>query len=99
MLERKRASKTYHAVPGDEEAGGSGDVELHEGMGPQESGVTASGQTEGNMDDELDNWDENMPDPEEMEDIEGDRTNNTVDKNDAKSQIPVGEIDRKKRDE
>lgn len=99
MLERKRASKTYHAVPGDEETGGGGDVELNEGMGPQEVGITASGQTEGNMDAELDNWDENIPDPDEMEDMEAGQTNGNVDKTDTKPPLPVGEVERKKRDD
>ncbi|KAI9643658.1 hypothetical protein NHQ30_008280 [Ciborinia camelliae] len=57
MLERKRMAKTYHVVPGDEDQ----DLELGEGMGagPQESGVTAVTRT---LDEEVDNWDENMED-------------------------------------
>ncbi|TEY84217.1 hypothetical protein BOTCAL_0019g00420 [Botryotinia calthae] len=55
MLERKRLAKTYHAVPGDEEQ----DLELGEGVGAQESGVTAASRT---LDEEVDNWDENMED-------------------------------------
>ena len=97
MLERKRASKTYHAVPGDEETGGGGDVELHEGMGPQESGITASGQSEANIDEELDNWDENIPD--EAEEEQTVHANGNADRIDAKAPMPAGEMDRKKRDD
>ena len=61
MLERKRAAKSYQSVPGDEEAN-VGDVELDENIGPQETGVTSSGQRETNLDEELDNWDENAAD-------------------------------------
>ena len=62
MLERKRASKTYQVVPGDEEAGIPEEVELDENMGHQETGVTAPGQRETNIDEELENWDENATD-------------------------------------
>ncbi|TGO25218.1 hypothetical protein BPAE_0085g00380 [Botrytis paeoniae] len=55
MLERKRLAKTYHVVPGDEEQ----DLELGEGVGAQESGVAAASRT---LDEEVDNWDENMED-------------------------------------
>ncbi|TGO52488.1 hypothetical protein BCON_0140g00020 [Botryotinia convoluta] len=55
MLERKRLAKTYHVVPGDEEQ----DLELGEGVGAQESGVAAASRT---LDEEIDNWDENMED-------------------------------------
>lgn len=55
MLERKRLAKTYHVVPGDEDQ----DVELGEGAGAQESGVTDAPRT---LDDEVDNWDENIED-------------------------------------
>jgi hypothetical protein len=55
MLERKRLAKTYHAVPGDEDA----ELELGEGVGLQESGVTAATRT---LDEEVDNWDENVED-------------------------------------
>ncbi|KAF7943479.1 hypothetical protein EAE96_011404 [Botrytis aclada] len=55
MLERKRLAKTYHAVPGDEEQ----DLELGEGVGAQENGVAAVSRT---LDEEVDNWDENMED-------------------------------------
>ncbi|QSZ31480.1 hypothetical protein DSL72_001045 [Monilinia vaccinii-corymbosi] len=55
MLERKRLAKTYHVVPGDEER----DLELGEGVGAQESGVAAATRT---LDDEVDNWDENVED-------------------------------------
>lgn len=55
MLERKRLAKTYHVVPGDEDQ----DLELGEGVGAQENGVTAASRT---LDEEVDNWDENMED-------------------------------------
>jgi hypothetical protein len=59
MLERKRLAKHYQAVPGDEDA----DLELGEGVGAQESGTTTADlpapQT---LDEEVDNWDENVED-------------------------------------
>ncbi|KAL9053199.1 MAG: hypothetical protein Q9162_004930 [Coniocarpon cinnabarinum] len=61
MLERRRASKPYHTVSGDEEAGPSS-MELDENMSRQESGVTSSGQRESTIDEELENWDENAAD-------------------------------------
>ena len=61
MLERKKRNKqSYQAVPGEE-----GDVELGEGVGPQESGeVRAVPQT---LDEAVDNWDENVEDDWEEE--------------------------------
>ncbi|KAH8593787.1 hypothetical protein B0O99DRAFT_574456 [Bisporella sp. PMI_857] len=56
MLERKRLAKHYQAVPGDEEQ----DLELGEGVGAQESGtVPTAART---LDEEVDNWDENLED-------------------------------------
>ena len=57
MLERKRLAKNYHAVPGD----GDLDLELGEGVGPQESGTTSGAPTR-TIEEELDNWDENAED-------------------------------------
>lgn len=68
MLERKRASKSYQSVPGDEEAGPD-EVELDENLGHQETGVTASGQKETNIDEELENWDENAADDWDEEEV------------------------------
>ncbi|ESZ96803.1 hypothetical protein SBOR_2804 [Sclerotinia borealis F-4128] len=66
MLERKRLAKTYHAVPGDEEQ----DVELGEGVGTQESGVmTATAKK--TLDEEVDNWDENVEDAWEEDERAG----------------------------
>ncbi|KAI9888398.1 MAG: hypothetical protein M1814_000514 [Vezdaea aestivalis] len=48
MLERRRASKQFHVVPGEGEA----DLEL----GEQESGVTQT------LEDQVDTWDENVED-------------------------------------
>jgi VanZ family protein len=65
MLERKRLAKHYQVVPGEEEH----DLELGEGVGVQESGeITASAPT---LDEEVDNWDENIEDAwdEEGQDI------------------------------
>lgn len=56
MLERKRQGK-YSSVPGEDD-----DVELGEGTGAQETGVT--GQT---LEQEVDNWDENAEDWEQEE--------------------------------
>jgi len=55
MLERKRLAKHYAIVPGEE------DLELGEGVGAQESGTIgmAPAQT---VEDEVDNWDENVED-------------------------------------
>jgi len=59
MLERKRLAKTYHVVPGDDEL----DLELGEGIGPQESGVTSTAAAaERTLEQEVDNWDENIED-------------------------------------
>ncbi|KAF2096905.1 hypothetical protein NA57DRAFT_25948, partial [Rhizodiscina lignyota] len=58
MLERKRQAKQYTAVPGEE---GEIDVELGEGVGPQETGVTHDAPAR-SLEDEVDNWDENAED-------------------------------------
>lgn len=57
MLERKRQGK-YNPLSGD----AGEDVELGEGTGGQETGVTREGQT---LEEEVDNWDENAEDWEE----------------------------------
>ena len=57
MLERKRLAKHYQVVPGDEEA----DLELGEGIGAQESGTTSTAPAP-TLDEEVDNWDENIED-------------------------------------
>jgi hypothetical protein len=56
MLERKRLAKNYQAVSGDGE-----DLELGEGVGAQETGVT-SGERAQTVEEEVDNWDENAVD-------------------------------------
>ncbi|KAI9666709.1 MAG: hypothetical protein M1821_004645 [Bathelium mastoideum] len=59
MLERKRQAK-YDAVPGDE--GAEADLELGEGIGPQETGVaedtSAAAAADENWDNDADNWEE-----------------------------------------
>ncbi|KAL9069012.1 MAG: hypothetical protein Q9157_006315 [Trypethelium eluteriae] len=60
MLERKRQAK-YDAVPGEE--GAEADLELGEGIGPQETGVaeeptTAAATADDNWDNDADNWEE-----------------------------------------
>ncbi|KAL9095499.1 MAG: hypothetical protein Q9165_002370 [Trypethelium subeluteriae] len=60
MLERKRQAK-YDAVPGEE--GAEADLELGEGIGPQETGVaeepaTAAAAVDDNWDNDADNWEE-----------------------------------------
>lgn len=57
MLERRRAAKSYHIVPGDDQ---DRDVELGENIGEQETGVT--GAASRTVEEELDNWDENAED-------------------------------------
>lgn len=52
MLDRKRAARSYHVVPGEDE---ERDVELGEGTGSQETGVVR----DPTLDEEVDNWDEN----------------------------------------
>ena len=58
MLERKRLAKHYQVVPGDEEA----DLELGEGIGAQESGTTSAAVLAPTLEQEVDNWDENIDD-------------------------------------
>lgn len=93
-LERRRRAK-YSALTG--QGVGEGDVELGEGlairreddgMGGQESGVvpvTAPETNRRTVEEELDNWDENMPDDDWDEDEE--RTNGHVKTTPAKSTI------------
>jgi hypothetical protein len=57
MLERKRLAKHYQVVPGEED-----DLELGEGVGVQESGMGSSVPTAATLDEEVDNWDENVED-------------------------------------
>ena len=89
MLERKRASKTYQAVPGDEEAGPD-EVELDENMGRQESGVTTSGQRETNIDEELENWDENAADDWDEEEVQANGSLSTGEVKTVPTPIEVG---------
>ena len=62
MLERKRQAK-YDAVPGEE--GAEEDLELGEGIGPQETGIAtdtgAAVTTEDNWDNDADNWEDEEP--------------------------------------
>jgi len=59
MLERKRQAKNYQAVHGEEDA----DLELGEGIGAQESGIAiADLPVPQTLDEEVDNWDENVED-------------------------------------
>ncbi|TVY41886.1 Uncharacterized protein LOCC1_G005119 [Lachnellula occidentalis] len=63
MLERKKRNKqSYQAVDGEEEE----DVELGEGVGPQESGEV--GGVPQSLDDAVDNWDENGVDDWDADD-------------------------------
>ncbi|KAL1301642.1 hypothetical protein AAFC00_005865 [Neodothiora populina] len=62
MLERRRAARKYHIVPGED--GDGNDVELGESvgvLGGQESGVIPAADPP-NVTEELDNWDENAED-------------------------------------
>jgi hypothetical protein len=56
MLERKRLAKQYQVVPGEE------DVELGEGVGAQDSGVVTTTTAVPTLDEEVENWDENLED-------------------------------------
>lgn len=69
MLDRKRQHKSYTAVPGDDADGD--DVELGEGVGAQEDGVTSAAAAP-TLEDELDNWDENAADDAWDDDGAGD---------------------------
>lgn len=70
MLERKRASKHYNLVPGDDDEGALDedvDLELGERSGPahldgQENGLVGRAPT---LEQEVDNWDENAEDWDE----------------------------------
>jgi hypothetical protein len=59
MLERKRQSKNYNLIPGDE-----ADLELGEVEGPNSSGENGHERT---VEEELDQWDENEDDWETTE--------------------------------
>jgi len=58
MLERKRLAKQYQVVHGDEE----NDLELGEGVGAQESGTVVATPVAPSLDEEVENWDENLED-------------------------------------
>jgi hypothetical protein len=59
MLERRRAARNYHLVPGEEN-----DVELGDTTTSQETGVMSNSEPT-NLGEELDQWDENAHDWEE----------------------------------
>lgn len=63
MLDRKRQAK-YDVVPGEDI---EHDVELGEGSGPQETGVTHDNPRTQTLEEEVDNWDENADDWDEDE--------------------------------
>ncbi|PBP19734.1 VanZ like family protein [Diplocarpon rosae] len=61
MLERKRLAKHYQIIPGAEDH--AHDLELGEGVGPQESGeIPGSARVPPTLDEEVDHWDENLGD-------------------------------------
>ena len=59
MLERKRLAKHYQVVPGHDTD--DVDLELGEGVGTQTTGVQSAKPTR-TLDEEVDNWDENLED-------------------------------------
>jgi len=69
MLERKRAARSYALVPGEDD----GDVELGEAAERQENGIT--GAREPTLEEEVDNWDENV---EDWDAEDGDPTTTTI---------------------
>jgi len=71
MLDRKRAARSYHTVPGDDEH----DLELGEGTGGLETGVTRDEPT---LEEEVENWDENAWDEEETGDAQQDDDQETT---------------------
>ncbi|KAI0886847.1 uncharacterized protein GGS22DRAFT_178864 [Annulohypoxylon maeteangense] len=70
MLERKRQRRQYNAVPGEDVE----DLELGEGVGPQEEGIMLAAGTEraATLEEEVDNWDENAVDAWDEAEDEGD---------------------------
>ncbi|KAI1770159.1 hypothetical protein F4818DRAFT_276851 [Hypoxylon cercidicola] len=70
MLERKRVRRQYNAVPGEDD----GDLELGEGIGPQEEGVmsAAGNERSATLEEEVDNWDENAVDAWDEDEGDGD---------------------------
>lgn len=70
MLERKRKSKLYNAVPGEEED----DLELGEASGTQEEGIMSAAGNERvtSLEQEVDNWDENAVDAWDADEGDGD---------------------------
>lgn len=66
MLDRKRQAK-YDVVPGEDV---EHDVELGEGSGGQETGITHDNPRTQTLEEEVDNWDENAEDWEE-DDVAG----------------------------
>lgn len=88
MLERKRLAKQYQAVPGDD--ADDVDLELGEGVGAQTNGVE-SVKPARTLDEEVDNWDENLED--NWDDDEG-QTDGVAHTPSASS---AGEDDAKKR--
>ena len=64
MLERRRAARNYHIVPGEQDDDEEHDIELGHAVAAQqgqESGVIPSSQPL-DVTEELDNWDENAED-------------------------------------
>lgn len=86
MLERKRQAKQYQVVPTDEDV----DLELGEGVGAQTNGVEITKPAR-SLDEEVDNWDENLED--NWDDDDG-QTNGVVD---TPSASRAGDDDTKKR--
>jgi hypothetical protein len=83
MLERRRQSKTYNIVPGDELD--DQDVELGEGIGAgsQETGVIETSAL--TVTEELDNWDENAEEWDEDETTVVESADGTTQKSTANS--------------
>ena len=89
MLERKRLAKQYQIVPGEE------DVELGEGVGSQESGTVTATAAAPTLDEEVENWDENLEDGWE----EDEHTADSAEGEDVKtpSASSAGEIEEHKK--
>lgn len=94
MLERKRLAKNYQVVPGDD-----ADLELGEGIGAQESGITRVEPRPETLDEEIENWDENAEDGwDEEEHATGtDSMEGEGPKTPSASSAGEGELDSKKR--
>ena len=94
MLERKRAARGYAAL-GDDDDRDDVDIELGEGIGQQESGVTGTSMPH-TVEEELENWDENA---EDWDDTEHAGQSTTTQSGSVEDGVNVALSDTKKRND